>query len=178
MAGPAQITSVEAIEAFRADLIVYLGQMRPVVDEVGSELVRMKAWLQTEQRQHWEQQARLRQRRLEEAQAELFNARLSTIQDSTILQNLAVQRTRQAVQEAETKLSRMKKWDRELENLADPLVKQVEQLQGFLSTDMARGVEVLNQILLAMEAYTRLKPSGSPTDAAPPADTNESNTPA
>ena len=64
MAGPAQITSVEAIEAFRADLIVYLGQMRPVVDEVGSELVRMKAWLQTEQRQHWEQQARLRQRRL------------------------------------------------------------------------------------------------------------------
>jgi hypothetical protein len=145
---------------------------------VGSELIRMKAWLQTEQRHYWEQQARMRRRRLEEAQAELFNARLSTIQDSTILQHLAVQRTRQAVQEAETKLARLKKWDQEMENLADPLVKQVEQLQGFLSSDMARGAEVLNQVLLAMEAYTRLKPANTPTNAAAPAETNETTPPA
>ena len=36
MAGQAQITSVEALESFRADLIVYLSQMQPVIDEVAA----------------------------------------------------------------------------------------------------------------------------------------------
>jgi hypothetical protein len=166
MSSQAQISSVEALESFRSDLIVYLGQMRPVIDEVGGELLRLKFWLQVEQRQFWETQARLRRRRLEEAQAELFNARMSTIQSSTLLQNLAVQKFQRAVQEAEQKLVRLKKWDRELENLADPLVKQVEQLQGFLASDMAKAVAYLNQVSQALAAYTDVSPASSPT--APP----------
>ena len=114
MAGPAQITSVEALEAFRADLIVFLSQMSPVIDEVGGEVVRMKYWLQNDQRQFWEMQARQRRRKLEEAQAELFSARMSTIQGSSTLQTMAVQKTQRAVQEAEQKIARLKKWDREL----------------------------------------------------------------
>ena len=69
MAEKAQITSVEAIEAFRAKLIVFLGQARPVMDEVGNEMSRARFWLQEEQRRFWEQQLRLRARRLEEAGA-------------------------------------------------------------------------------------------------------------
>ena len=42
MAGQAQITSVEALAAFRADLIVFLTQMQPVLDEVGGEVTRME----------------------------------------------------------------------------------------------------------------------------------------
>jgi chromosome segregation ATPase len=169
MAGQAQITSVEALETFRADLIVFLGQMRPVVDEVGSELVRMKSWLQNEQREHWENQARRRRRKLEEAQAELFNARLSTLQDSSILQHMAVQQTQRAVQEAEHKLARLKKWDRELENLADPLVKPVNQLQGFLAADMAKAVAYLTQVVQTLEAYKNIQPPVTGTTVVPPA---------
>jgi len=139
MAGQAQITSVEALEAFRADLIVYLSQMQPVIDEVASEMMRMKFWLQNEQRQVLESQGRRLQRRLEEAQAELFNARLSTLQESTILQTMAVQKNQRALQETERKLGLLKKWDRELENLAGPLLKPVDQLRGILATDMAKA---------------------------------------
>jgi hypothetical protein len=168
MAGQAQITSVEALEAFRADLIVYLSQMQPVIDEIGSEMVRMKFWLDSEQRQVLESQARQRQRRLEEAQAELFNARLSTLQETTILQTMAVQKTQRAVQETEQKLGSLKKWDRELDNLAGPLLKPVGQLRGFLTTDMAKAVAFLNQAIRALEAYQKVSPT--PGDASPSAD--------
>ena len=124
MSTQAQITSVEALEAFRSHLIVYLSQMQPVLDEIGSDVVRMKFWLQNEQRQLWESQLRLRRRKLEEAQAELFNAKLSVFQDSTILPQMAVQKAQRAVQEAEQKMAALKKWERELEIQSHPLVKR------------------------------------------------------
>jgi len=170
MAGQAQITSVEALEAFRADLIVYLSQMRPVIDEVASEMMRTKFWLQNEQRQVLESQARRHQRRLEEAQAELFNARLSTLQESTILQTMAVQKNQRALQEIERKLGLLKKWDRELENLAGPLLKPVDQLRGFLATDMAKGVAYLNHAIQALEAYRKVAPPAAPNAVVAPAD--------
>jgi hypothetical protein len=170
MDGQAQITSVEALEAFRADLIVYLSQMQPVIDEVGSEMMRMKFWLENEQRQVLEGQARQRQRRLEEAQAELFNARLSTLQESTILQTMAVQKNQRAIQETERKLGRLKKWDRDLENLAGPLLKPVDQLRGFLATDIAKAVAYLNQAIQALEAYKKVAPPTAPGAVGVPAD--------
>ena len=159
--GQAQITSVEALEAFRSDLIVYLTQMQPVLDEVGGELTRMKFWLQNDQRQAWENQARKRRRRLEEAQAELFNTRLSRLQESSSLQQMVTQRAQKAVQESEQKLTFLKKWDRELENQAEPLMKQVDQLQGFLANDMARAVTYLTQVIQTLEAYADVLPSNS-----------------
>lgn len=170
MPGQAQITSVEALEAFRSDLIVFLSQMQPVLDEVGGELVRMKFWLQNDQRQIWESQARQRRRRLEEAQAELFNAKLSRLQEASSLQQLVTQRAQKAVHESEQKLVALKKWDRELENQTEPLVKQVGQLQSFLANDMARAVAYLTQIIQTLEAYTDVLPSGSGAGIIPPAD--------
>jgi hypothetical protein len=153
MTGQAQITSVEAIESFRAKLIVFLGQARPVLDEAANELSRTRLWLQNDQRTFWEHELRLRGRRLEEAKQELFNAKLSQFHESTALHLMSVQRTQRVVQEAEARLGVLRRWDRELENRAAPLMKQMEQLQGFLATDMTRAVAYLDQALKALDAY-------------------------
>jgi LmbE family N-acetylglucosaminyl deacetylase len=174
MTGQAQITSVEAIESFRGKLIVYLAQARSVLDEAANELSRTRLWLQNDQRSHWDHELRLRARRLEEARQELFNAKLSQFQDSTALHLMAVQRAQRAVQDAESHLGALKKWDRELENRAAPLMKQTEQLQGFLATDMSRAVAYLDQALKALEAYrTTTSPGTGKPAAVEPAKTSE-----
>ena len=66
-----------------------------------------------------------------------------------------------AIREAETRMSVIKKWSRELEDRTDPLLKQVNQLQGFLTTDMARAVAYLTQVVKALEAYASVAPSGA-----------------
>jgi len=170
MSNQAQITSIESLETFRADLVVFLSQMQPVMDEAGGEVTRMKFWLQNEQREFWEGQLRRRRRRLEEAQAEWLNARLSTLQVSSSAQQFAVQRAQRAVHEAEEKLALLKKWDRELENLTDPLLKPVGQLQGFLATDMNKAVAYLAQSIQALEAYTDVAAPGLPATSAASAD--------
>ena len=159
MSERAQITSVEAIESFRASVIIFLGQARPVLEEVGNEMSRMQLWLQEDQRRVWETELRRRERRLEEAKQELYNATLSSLQTgNTALLQMTVQRTHRAVEEARAKLAMLKKWGRELENRTAPLLKQTEQLQGFLATDMSRAVAYLDQVLKALEAYQNVTP--------------------
>lgn len=175
MSNQAQITSIESLETFRSDLVVFLSQMQPVMDEAGGEVIRMKFWLQNEQREFWENQARRRRRQLEDAQAELLNARLSRLQVSSSAQQLAVHRAKRAVQETEEKLALLKKWDRELENLTDPLLKPVGQLQGFLATDMKKAVAYLAQSVQALEAYTDVAAPGLPAAAATSTDNTKAS---
>jgi len=66
---------------------------------------------------------------------------------------MTMQRSQRAVHVAEAKLKLLKRWDNELDNRAAPLLKQAEQLHGFLATDMTRAVAYLDQVLKALEAY-------------------------
>jgi len=161
MAERAQVTSVEAVESFRASLIVFLKNARAALEEASDEVLRFRSWVQDDQRRHWEHETRVRERKLEEARAELFRARLSQFNESTALQLMAVQRAERVVREAEAKLAVVKKWDRDLENRTDPLLKEVNQLHGFLTADMARAVAYLDQVLGTLAAYTSVAPPAS-----------------
>jgi hypothetical protein len=71
---------------------------------------------------------------------------------------MAVQRAERAAREAEAKLVVVKRWDRELENRTDPLLKPVNQLHGFLTADMARAVAYLDQAVRTLAAYAAAAP--------------------
>jgi hypothetical protein len=90
---------------------------------------------------------------------ELFSARLSSLQEASSLQYLAVQRAERAVREAENKMMLIKKWDRDLENQSEPLLKQANQLQTFLTAEMPRAVAYLTQIVKTLEAYADVNPA-------------------
>jgi hypothetical protein len=162
VADNARISSVESIEAFRAKLIVFLEQMRPVLEEVGNELSRTQSWLQNDQRRFWEMELRRRQRKLDEAKQELFNNSLSQFQTgNAAFSQMAVQRAQHAVREAEAKMGVVKKWDSELENRTAPAAKQIDLLHGFLATDMKRAVAYLDQMLKTLDAYRNVSVSRS-----------------
>jgi hypothetical protein len=159
MADQAQVASIQAIEAFRARLIVYVAKTRALVDEVSSEVQRTRQWLQGEQHDFWARQLRQRLKKLEQANSELTTARLSTLQEATASQQMAVRRARDAVHEAEAKLSLLRKWDRDLANLAEPLVRQTNSLQHALNSDMPQAVAHLEQLVQALDAYRDLIPT-------------------
>jgi len=160
MADRAQITSFEAIEAFRSDLINYLSKARPTLEEVSNEVLRTKQWLQNDQRRLWEGEMKVRSKKLERAKAELFSVSMSKIQTASSAQQLLVQRAKQAVEEAQEKLAMLKKWDREIDNRSEPLVKQVDQFQSFVATEMPRAIAYLTEVIRTLEAYADIKMGG------------------
>ena len=153
MATQAQITSVEAIEAFRAELVVYLAAMRPALEEITSEVQRTRTWLQDDRRRFWGEQFRVCSRKLEDARQELFTASMSTLGQGNSLQQMAMQRAQRNLRAVEEKMSVIKKWDRELDDRTGPPTKQIEQLHGFLTVEMGKAVAYLEQVLRALDAY-------------------------
>ena len=166
MADRAQVTSFEAVNSFRADLIVFLSRARAVLEEASDDVLRTRLWVQNDQRRLWEGETRVRYQKLEEARAELLSAQLSQFHESTALCLMAVQRAERTNREAEAKMAVLKKWDRELENRTDPLVKQVTQFHSFLATDMKRAVAYLEQVVKTLEAYAGVPTPGAGTAAA------------
>ena len=74
MAERAFVTSTEAIEAFRAALIVYMNKARLLLEEACDDVLRLRVWLQNDRRLHWENEVRRRGKKLEAAQLILVTA--------------------------------------------------------------------------------------------------------
>jgi hypothetical protein len=154
----AHVTSVDALEAFRSALIIYLTKARATLEEVSTDVQRMRGWLEGEQRMHWENEVRRRRQKLEEAQQALFSARLSTFREAGSAEQLLVQRAKRALEEADGKLRQVKQWDRVFDNRSDPLVKQMEKLHTVLAHDMVQAVAFLSQAITTLHAYAGVMP--------------------
>ena len=174
MAERAQVSSIDALEAFRSHLIVYVSKARPALEEVSADVLRTRSWLETEKRTYWENQVRRRRKELEAAQEALFSARLSNLRKESAAEQMAFHRARHALDEAEEKLRAIKKWTREFEGRVQPLLKQTEKLHTLLSNDMSQAVAFLTEALNILAAYAEIKPPSAvetnPTATAPPAE--------
>lgn len=171
MAERAQVRSVDAIDDFRAHLVVYLSKIQPLLDEVSADLRRTQVWLETDGRHLAEREVRRRSRDLEEAQQALLSARLSSFREATILEQTAVHTARRALEAAEDRLRRVRTWTREFGPRTDSLARQVGILDAVLSQELGGAVPWLTAVLGHLEAYAEVRPGGGATAAsAPPTD--------
>jgi chromosome segregation ATPase len=158
MATRANVTSIEAIDAFRSSLIVFLTKARPTLEEVSSDVQRLRSWLENEQRNHWENELRKREKALENALQALFSAQIAKLRRESTAEQVAVHRAKRAVEEAREKLRILKNWTREFDSRVEPLVKQMEKLQTFLAHDMGMAVAYLAQTINTLDAYAGVAP--------------------
>jgi chromosome segregation ATPase len=169
MPDQAHVTSVEVIEEFRTHLVLYVSKARPTVEEIGSEVMRMRMWLQNDQRMTLEALVRRRTKELEQAQAALSGARMATLRQETSAEQMAVLRARRALEEAEAKLKKLKQWNRDFDSQVEPLAKQLDKLHTVLSHDMVNAAAHLSQVVTTLSAYADMHPGTSPAPAAPDA---------
>jgi len=157
MAEQAHVTSFEAIETFRAELIAYVSKTRPILEDACDDVARIREWIESDRRVYWENQARRRERILEDAQQALFSAKLSNLRDVRTAEQMAVLKARRAVEEAHGKLRKIRKWMREYDNKLQPLLKELEHLRSMLGVDLPKAALHLAQVIKALEAYARVR---------------------
>jgi hypothetical protein len=170
MADQAKITSLDALETLRSNLILFLNRAHMPIDEVGDEVRRTRIWVQDDQRMHWDREIRKRGKILDEAKQELMRARLSGLRDSTLAQEEAVRKAERALQEAEVKRRNVKKWTRDYDHALEPLVKKLESMRMYLDHDMPKAIAYLVQAQRTLEAYAQTggPPADAPLEPPPP----------
>ena len=182
MPDQADVSSIEAIDAFRSKLIVYLTKARTTIEEANSEVVRTRQWLENDQRTYWMRELRSRKQAMEQAQAELFSARISLVQKVSATQELEVHRAQRAIREVEAKIAVLKQWDRDLENRTEPLTRLIDQLGSFILIEMNQAVANLGMTVKALEGYSSIhtptadhsSPTSGTNESSPPEQKNES----
>ncbi len=166
----AKVTSLEAIENFRARLIIYRDKAARVLDEVSDEVIRTRLWLETERPAFWQHQIRRLTRELEQAHQELFSAQLSGLRDASYAQQANVQKARRAIRAAEDKVKLVKQWQRQYDQRVESPARQVEKLRHLLGQDLGLAVAWLNEMTRTLSAYAELSPTGTTTVKLPIAD--------
>jgi hypothetical protein len=169
----ANVTSVEALESFRASLIIYISKARPTLEEASSDILRTRVWLENDQRLHWQNQVRHRTKELLEAQQSLFSARVSGLPDAVTTAQSSVTKTKRALEEAETKLSCVKKWSRDFDSRIQPLAKQLEKLHTILANDMPHAVAYLTKTKTILDDYIGSAPPATSPEEALSSQSNE-----
>jgi len=168
MANRSNVTSVEAIDSFRASFIVYLAKARAALDEVTSDVVRTRAWVQVNQRTYWESLAKHRKEQLDEAQEILLSSKMSNMRTVSASEQMAVVRAKRALEEAEAKVRLIRGWERNFENQTQPLARQMEKLHSVLSDEALNAVASLTKTLETLHAYVEmLPPSIEPAPGQP-----------
>ena len=154
----AKVTSIEAIDAFKASLIVYLEKAGCVLDDVSDDVVRTRTWLQTDRQLHWKNQMRQRTRELAQAEQELLTARLSGMPEAIKARQMAVNKARLTLREAEERLARVKRWMRQFETHVESRAKVVMQFRHSLAHDMRKAVAFLEGAAATLAAYADMAP--------------------
>jgi len=165
MADQARISNLDSIESFRVALIVFINKTRQALDAIQDAVKKTRGWVQTEQPNYWQQQIRMRQKKLDQAQQELMSARMSEFIDNPTVQQMAVRKARAALEEAQAKLDRTKAWGRDFDRTIDPLARKTDSLRDYLENDLTKAVAYLVEIQKILQAYneTPAPPPSSPS---------------
>lgn len=158
----AHVASVDALDAFRANLVLYVNKARPALEEISAEVVRTRVWLEGEKRTYWEAELKRRKRIWDESQAALLSARISNFREETAAEVQAVHRAKRAYHEAEDKLRAVKRWNRDFDGSVQPLVKQMEKLQTLIYGDLPKAIAHLSEIMRTLEAYAEVSIPAAP----------------
>ena len=166
MSREANVVSIETIETFRNRLIIYIQDAKRALDEVGDAVRKTREWLNYDKARECQIDMKRCGKRLEQAEAELYSARLQDLQSQHAAKKVEVTRARRKMEDAETRAKRVKKWAREYDHLVEPLEKKLEGLHHVLAHELPKGAAYLADMQKTLERYAEVG-VGSPTGTSP-----------
>jgi len=182
MGNQAKVTSIEALDQFRASLVIFLTKARRAVADAGDESRATRMWLQHDRMVFWESEIRKRAKVLDQAEQEYMSARLTKNNENALtIRKNAVEKAKRALEEAQARMRRVKQWAQNFDNAADPIVKRMESMRQYLDVDMPKAIAYLVNLQRTLAAYAEGPPpeeTAAPASApAPDAETATNDTP-
>ena len=173
MSDQVQISSIDALEAFRADLIQYIAKARVALEDMEGDVRRTQTWLDTDRTQYWGGQMKSWTKNLHQAEQELYSANLTSPLAANAIQKMNVQKAKRFLGEAEEKMRILNHWRKRFEPLANPPLRQLEPLFSILGQTLPKGVASITESIKALQAYAEVAPPPPPTIHLPAAPETE-----
>ena len=171
MADQAKVASIDSLESFRNSLVIFMERVSKSIDEVGDTVRRTRHWVQDEQYNYWINEKRRRERKLEQAEQELYSSRLSTLQDASTEAQMNVRRANRAIEEVDEKIRLIKKWARDYDSTVEPLARRLDTLQDLVTTKYPNAVNYLVRTIETLESYAQASVQNNNSSDIPKSET-------
>jgi hypothetical protein len=166
MAEQARVISIDAIREFKAALGEFAEQAGNALSEAQSDVQRTIWWISNDRLAHWQREIRKRTDKLNQAKAELFKKQLESqdTRTSAVVERKHVAKAQAALNEAEEKLRRVKKWSFALERELMLFRAGCGQISTAVQGDVPQALGRMDKMINSLEAYLRVT---APQDDAP-----------
>lgn len=157
----ANVRSVDALKDLRAAIVVYAEEVLGALGAAEMELRRTTRWLSDEQGQYWVGEIKRRKEKLSSARAELSRRKMSQMNgqsSSHSEQRELVEEAEKRLQEAETRLAKVKKWIPILQQATLEYHSTSRRLEGLVSGDLPKALAQLERVMDRIEAYLQVAP--------------------
>jgi hypothetical protein len=171
MSSQVTVHSVEALKDFRVALALYGEDTLAALGAIDAEVRRTVRWLEQDRPAYWQDQIKRRREQVSQAKAEVFRRQLQKRPDYTPAMSEQKENLRKAeasLQDAEKRLTMVRKWQPRLQHAALEYHASVQRLKDLSSADIPRAVDLLSRLIDALESYLRVQPpSGIGQESAP-----------
>ena len=168
----AQITSFDALTAFRGGLLEFDESSQAALESMILEVRKAVDWIEHDRAQYWPAQVRQASDALVQARADLARCEVAIRPDERnpcTEQKKRLARCKQRLRYCERKVEAVKHWRRILDHECTEFMGRVNTLSGFLETELPQAVAALERLLRALEDYAQ--PIALPDRESPPSPT-------
>ncbi len=167
MSTPANVHSLESIEAVRNALSLFDERVADALTEIGAELRRMLDWLEHDRPRHWRTQVRVAADRVHEAQQALHRCLMFPIANerpSCYEERMELKKAQARLAYCEEKVERVRHWQRSVQHELFEYEGRISQLVRLVEVDVPQAMGVLTRIVRHLEEYQSLR-AGQPRTA-------------
>jgi chromosome segregation ATPase len=164
----ANVTSVAALQDFRAALVGFAAEARQALDATDAEIRRVQDWLE-DQLKTWQATVRRCEDEVFRARTELTRRKMVRIGDrqpDCTEQEEALREAQDKLEYAEDKVKVTRRWIQQLPHAVIDYEGPARQLGGFLEAELTRACALLDYKSDVLDAYLR---ETAPAAPAPPA---------
>ncbi|NLE58961.1 MAG: hypothetical protein GX616_11410 [Planctomycetes bacterium] len=161
MSQAARVESIEKLKDLRVALCLFAETARTGLLEADSEIQRTGLWLKNEQLRYWKSQIVSRSELFTRAKIALNQKKLTKTplggHYSCVDEEKAVQLARRRLEEAQTKLGNVQKWNRRLDEEVFEYKGQVQALGRMVDSEVPAAIARLDRMIESLESYMSLK---------------------
>lgn len=170
MSQDVRVTSIAALSEFRAALCTFGEDAKAALGNAEMDVRRTTDWLVRGQAPHWQAEIKRGQLAVADAQAALFRRKISQGKDSPpndSEQKEALRNAKRRLAHAEEKLKTIKKWIPIFQHAVSEFHARSRPLGDMIEGDLKNGLVLLDRMVVALDAYTRIAPPPGMAAAEP-----------
>jgi exonuclease VII large subunit len=156
MSTPANVQSLEAIDAVRNALATFIAQVADSLTELNGEMRRVKEWLEHDRPRYWRNQVRIATEQAHEAQQALHRCLMFPITNerpSCYEEREALKKAKARLVYCQEKQERLQHWQRSLQHELFEYEGRISQLVRMVDVEAPHAIGVLHKIVRHLEDY-------------------------